>query len=149
MVYFTVASQGSVPGAIKRAYIPSVDDGSNNIAAAVPLDIKYITSPDGIAVDWVGRCVCSNMVSLLQLHFYVILIGNKMVKSVGFNKSGFYCVSEACFMIGICSTYRNLYWADSRLKRLEVALLDGRYRKHLVSTELGHPSAVAVNPRLG
>lgn len=55
MVYFTVASQNSVSGAIKRAYIPSVDDGSNNIGAAVDLDIKYITSPDGIAVDWVGR----------------------------------------------------------------------------------------------
>lgn len=57
MVYFTVASQDSVPGAIKRAYIPSVDDGSNNIGAAVDLGIKYITRPDGIAVDWVGRCV--------------------------------------------------------------------------------------------
>lgn len=57
VVYFTVASQDSVPGAIKRAYIPSIDDGSNNIAAAVDLDIKYITAPDGIAVDWVGRCV--------------------------------------------------------------------------------------------
>uniref|UniRef100_A0AAQ5Z5D7 Low-density lipoprotein receptor-related protein 2 n=1 Tax=Amphiprion ocellaris TaxID=80972 RepID=A0AAQ5Z5D7_AMPOC len=98
MVYFTVAGKDSAPGAIKRAYIPSVDDGSNNIGAAVALDIKYITTPDGIAVDWVGR---------------------------------------------------NLYWADSRLKRLEVAMLDGRYRKHLVKTELGHPSAVAVNPRLG
>lgn len=57
MVYFTVASQDSVPGAIKRAYILSVDDGSNNIGAAVDLGVKYITSPDGIAVDWVGRCV--------------------------------------------------------------------------------------------
>ncbi|TNN65297.1 Low-density lipoprotein receptor-related protein 2 [Liparis tanakae] len=28
-------------------------------------------------------------------------------------------------------------------------MLDGRYRKQLVKTELGHPSAVAVNPRLG
>lgn len=44
---------------------------------------------------------------------------------------------------------RNLYWADSRVKRLEVAMLDGRYRKHLVKTDLGYPSAVAVNPRLG
>ncbi|XP_053722161.1 low-density lipoprotein receptor-related protein 2 [Synchiropus splendidus] len=98
MVYFTVASKDAQPGAIKRAYIPSVDDGSNNIGAAVDLGVKYITKPDGIAVDWVGR---------------------------------------------------NLYWADSQLKRLEVALLDGRYRKHLVTTELGHPSAVAINPRLG
>lgn len=51
----------------------------------------------------------------------------------------------------ICASplYRNLYWADSRVRRLEVAMLDGRYRKHIVKTELGHPSAVAVNPRLG
>lgn len=63
MIYFTVASRDSEAGAIKRAYIPSVDDGSNNIAASVTLDIKYITTPDGIAVDWVGRCVRINMAS--------------------------------------------------------------------------------------
>lgn len=45
--------------------------------------------------------------------------------------------------------HRNLYWADSKLRRIEVALLDGRYRKHLIRSELGYPSAVAVNPRLG
>ena len=55
MVYFTVASTDSIPGAIKRAYLPTVDDGSNNIGAAVDLGVKYITPPDGIAVDWVGR----------------------------------------------------------------------------------------------
>lgn len=63
MVYFTVASQGSERGAIKRAYIPSVDDGSNNIGAAVDLGVKYITSPDGIAVDWVGRSVRTSLSS--------------------------------------------------------------------------------------
>lgn len=57
VVYFTVASQESLPGAIKRAYIPTVDDGNNNIIASVSLDIKYITTPEGIAVDWVGRYV--------------------------------------------------------------------------------------------
>nr|XP_046225254.1 LOW QUALITY PROTEIN: low-density lipoprotein receptor-related protein 2 [Oncorhynchus gorbuscha] len=98
MVYFTVEGKDNAAGAIKRAYIPTVDDNSNNIAAAVDLGIKYITTPDGIAVDWVGR---------------------------------------------------NLYWADSRVKRVEVAMLDGRYRKHLVKTDIDHPSAVAVNPRLG
>ncbi|XP_076154846.1 low-density lipoprotein receptor-related protein 2 [Alosa pseudoharengus] len=98
MVYFTVEGKGSVAGALRRAYLPVVDDQSNNIAAAVTLDVKYIVKPYGIAVDWVGR---------------------------------------------------NLYWADSQVKRLEVALLDGRYRKHLVKTDLGEPGAVAVNPRLG
>lgn len=55
MVYFTVEGSGAVPGAIKRAYLPAVDDHNNNIAAAIDLDIKYITKPYGIAVDWVGR----------------------------------------------------------------------------------------------
>lgn len=63
MVYFTVASEGSTAGAIKRAYIPSVDDGSNNMGASIRLDIDYITTPDGIAVDWVGRCVVDTQVS--------------------------------------------------------------------------------------
>ncbi|XP_030630936.1 low-density lipoprotein receptor-related protein 2 [Chanos chanos] len=98
VVYFTVEGKDSSPGGIKRAYLPTVDDHSNNIAAAVDLDIKYLTKPNGIAVDWVGR---------------------------------------------------NLYWVDSKLRRLEVAMLDGRYRKHLVKTDLGEPNAVAVNPRLG
>lgn len=65
MVYFTVASEGSTAGAIKRAYIPSVDDGSNNMGASIRLDIDYITTPDGIAVDWVGRCVVDTQVSCL------------------------------------------------------------------------------------
>ena len=55
MVYFTVEGKGSEAGALKRAYLPTVDDQSNNIAAAVTLDIKYIVKPYGIAVDWVGR----------------------------------------------------------------------------------------------
>ncbi|XP_051771492.1 low-density lipoprotein receptor-related protein 2 [Ctenopharyngodon idella] len=98
VVYFTVEGSGALPGAIKRAYLPAVDDHNNNIAAAVDLDIKYITKPYGIAVDWVGR---------------------------------------------------NLYWADAQLKRLEVAMLDGRYRKHLIKNDLEQPTSVAVNPRLG
>ncbi|XP_059387967.1 low-density lipoprotein receptor-related protein 2 [Carassius carassius] len=98
MVYFTIEGHGALPGAIKRAYLPAVDDHNNNIAVAVKLDIKYITKPYGIAVDWVGR---------------------------------------------------NLYWTDAQLKRLEVAFLDGRYRKHLIKTDLQEPNSVAVNPHLG
>ena len=66
MVYFTVASTDSIPGAIKRAYLPTVDDGSNNIGAAVDLGVKYITTPDGIAVDWVGRWGGSAMMNEYQ-----------------------------------------------------------------------------------
>uniref|UniRef100_W5N103 Low-density lipoprotein receptor-related protein 2 n=1 Tax=Lepisosteus oculatus TaxID=7918 RepID=W5N103_LEPOC len=43
---------------------------------------------------------------------------------------------------------RNLYWADAGKKRIEVALLDGRYRKHLIKSGIDEPTALAVNPRL-
>lgn len=136
MVYFTVASEASVAGAIKRAYIPSVDDGSNNMGASITLDIDYITSPDGIAVDWVGRSVADT-----QLW---------RALSVTDHQERFICTAyNFLHTFVLLFRCRNLYWADSKLQRLEVALLDGRYRKHLVKTDLGHPSAVALNPRLG
>uniref|UniRef100_A0A452F8B2 Low-density lipoprotein receptor-related protein 2 n=1 Tax=Capra hircus TaxID=9925 RepID=A0A452F8B2_CAPHI len=44
---------------------------------------------------------------------------------------------------------RHIYWSDARRQRIEVAELDGRYRKWLISTELGQPAAIVVNPKLG
>lgn len=144
MVYFTVASEGSAAGAIKRAYIPSVDDGSNNLGASVTLDIDYVTSPDGIAVDWVGRCVAEAHLShLTRLCSFTSFIIYRLLRDLLVQGTDFF------FNFYLTSHCRNLYWADSKLQRLEVSLLDGRYRKHLVKTDLGHPSAVALNPRLG
>lgn len=85
MVYFTVASKDTLPGAIKRAYIPSVDDGSNNVGAAVDLDIKYITRPDGIAVDWVGRCVRSVLTGVPSVLWRIGLKHNLSVETISFN----------------------------------------------------------------
>ncbi|XP_023355035.1 low-density lipoprotein receptor-related protein 2 isoform X2 [Sarcophilus harrisii] len=44
---------------------------------------------------------------------------------------------------------RHIYWSDASTNRIEVAKLDGRYRKWLVSTQLDQPAAVVVNPKLG
>nr|XP_032807603.1 low-density lipoprotein receptor-related protein 2-like isoform X3 [Petromyzon marinus] len=44
---------------------------------------------------------------------------------------------------------RLLYWTDEGAGRVEVALLDGRYRTQIVSTNLQQPSALALNPVLG
>jgi len=33
------------------------DDHGNNPVKEVDLDLRYISSPDGIAVDWIGRFV--------------------------------------------------------------------------------------------
>uniref|UniRef100_F7CLL4 Low-density lipoprotein receptor-related protein 2 n=1 Tax=Monodelphis domestica TaxID=13616 RepID=F7CLL4_MONDO len=44
---------------------------------------------------------------------------------------------------------RHIYWSDASTNRIEVAKLDGRYRKWLISTQLDQPAAVVVNPKLG
>ncbi|XP_045414697.1 low-density lipoprotein receptor-related protein 2 [Lemur catta] len=98
VVYYTVRGQGSKFGAIKRAYIPNFESGSNNLVQKVDLKLKYIMQPDGLAVDWVGR---------------------------------------------------HIYWSDAKNQRIEVAKLDGRYRKWLITSSLDQPAAVAVNPKLG
>ncbi|ELW62291.1 Low-density lipoprotein receptor-related protein 2 [Tupaia chinensis] len=98
IVYYTVLGQDSRFGAIKRAYIPNFESGSNNLVQEVDLGLKYVMQPDGLAVDWVGR---------------------------------------------------HIYWSDVKNQRIEVAKLDGRYRKWLITTQLDQPSAIVVNPKLG
>ncbi|XP_058520574.1 low-density lipoprotein receptor-related protein 2 [Ochotona princeps] len=98
VVYYTVLAQGSEFGAIKRAYIPNFESGSNNLIHEEDLGLKYIMQPDGLAVDWVGR---------------------------------------------------HIYWSDAKNQRIEVARLDGRYRKWLITTQLDQPATIVVNPKLG
>nr|XP_008195317.2 PREDICTED: LOW QUALITY PROTEIN: prolow-density lipoprotein receptor-related protein 1 [Tribolium castaneum] len=43
----------------------------------------------------------------------------------------------------------NLYWVESNLDQIEVAKLDGRFRRTLVAGEMESPRAVAVDPRDG
>ncbi|KPP76751.1 low-density lipoprotein receptor-related protein 2-like, partial [Scleropages formosus] len=43
----------------------------------------------------------------------------------------------------------HIYWTDSGTNRIEVAKLDGRYRKWLIHTDLDQPAAIVVNPALG
>ncbi|XP_031410157.1 low-density lipoprotein receptor-related protein 2-like [Meleagris gallopavo] len=43
----------------------------------------------------------------------------------------------------------HLYWTDAGTNRIEVAKLDGRYRKWLIFSLLDQPAAIAVNPKRG
>ncbi|XP_048340432.1 low-density lipoprotein receptor-related protein 2 [Sphaerodactylus townsendi] len=98
IVYYSILGRGAEFGSIKRAYIPTFESGGNNPVKEVDLNLKYLVSPVGLAVDWVGR---------------------------------------------------HLYWTDAGTNRVEVAKLDGRYRKWLVYTLLDQPAAIAINPKLG
>ncbi len=44
---------------------------------------------------------------------------------------------------------RNIYFTDAERRTIEVASLDGKFRKVLVSTDLRNPRGIAVDPRDG
>ena len=42
-----------------------------------------------------------------------------------------------------------LYWTDYLFERIEVAKIDGSYRKTLFTTEVYNPRGIAVDPKSG
>ena len=43
----------------------------------------------------------------------------------------------------------NLYWTDADTDKIEVARLDGRYRRVVISSNLHHPRAIVLCPQNG
>lgn len=100
MLYWT----DSYEKTIKRAFLPNLTDVSAGIGFPQNLELKGLTKPNAIAVDWVGRTI---------------------------------------------------YWMDSDLSstrpkgRIFVSLIDGRYRRTLLSSNLERPTSMAVDPDMG
>lgn len=100
MLYWT----DSYEKTIKRAFLPNLTDVSAGIGFPQNLELKGLTKPNAIAVDWVGRTI---------------------------------------------------YWMDTDLSstrpkgRIFVSLIDGRYRKTLLSSNLERPTSMAVDPDMG
>lgn len=74
------------------------------------------------------------------------LAGNSTTLKLSHGRGFLFCVWAQCLP---ASVYRHIYWTDSGTNRIEVAKLDGRYRKWLIYTGLDQPAAIAVNPSLG
>lgn len=103
------------------------NDNGNNPVKEVDMNLRYIANPDGIAVDWVGGYIQKN---------------DSTIEEVALNVVQLLSMCSSCF-------YRHIYWTDSGTNRIEVAKLDGRYRKWLIHTDLDQPAAIVVNPSLG
>lgn len=44
---------------------------------------------------------------------------------------------------------KNLYWVESNLDQIEVAKLNGSFRRTLVAGDMESPRAISVDPRYG
>jgi low density lipoprotein-related protein 2 len=53
VVYWTVRGRGTQFGSIKRASMTTLSDDGNNPVKEVDLNLRYVTDPEGLAVDWI------------------------------------------------------------------------------------------------
>jgi len=44
---------------------------------------------------------------------------------------------------------QNLYWVESNLDQIEVARLNGSFRRTLIAGDMESPRAIALDPRFG
>ncbi|XP_027721928.1 low-density lipoprotein receptor-related protein 2 isoform X3 [Vombatus ursinus] len=111
--------------------------------------IDYDWDPEGIGLSVIYYTVLgqgSDFGSIKRAYIPTFdSSGNNPVKEVDLNLK--YIVRPDG--IAVDWVGRHIYWSDASTNRIEVAKLDGRYRKWLVSTQLDQPAAVVVNPKLG
>lgn len=43
----------------------------------------------------------------------------------------------------------NLYWVESNMDQIEVAKLNGSYRRTLITSHMKNPRAISLDPRVG
>ncbi|XP_068936741.1 low-density lipoprotein receptor-related protein 2 isoform X2 [Petaurus breviceps papuanus] len=111
--------------------------------------IDYDWDPEGIGLSVIYYTVLgqgSDFGSIKRAYIPTFdSSGNNPVKEVDLNLK--YIVRPDG--IAVDWVGRHIYWSDASTNRIEVAKLDGRYRKWLVFTQLDQPAAVVVNPKLG
>ncbi|MED6276189.1 Low-density lipoprotein receptor- protein 2 [Characodon lateralis] len=119
-------------------------DNAENIHA-----LDYLWDPDGeglSVVYWTVLGRGSQFGSIKRAYMTTFNdYGNNPVKEVDLNLR-YIAKPEG---IAVDWVGRHIYWTDSGTNRIEVAKLDGRYRKWLIHTDLDQPAAIVVNPSLG
>jgi len=102
--------------------MPNQNDIEHGVGFPQSLDMKGLTKPTDIAIDWVGR---------LELHVEEVYSSNNVI------------VFRNIYWMDVDRS-------GSKPKgRIFASLLDGRYRKAVINDGLGMPTALAVNPELG
>lgn len=103
------------------------------------------------------RMELNNVVALdfdyAEQRLYFADVGNKSIARMHVNGSNLQVLvrHETHGLEGLAIDWvgRKLYWLDRTSKRLDVAELDGRWRKTLLAGRMSDPRAIAVHPGIG
>lgn len=131
---------------IKRAYIPNLKDLKHGSEYPQSLDIKYISKPTDIAVDWVAGNLywCDNDVSVSTTktrgQILVSLLDGRYKRSLVSSNL------ERPTSIALSPENGLILWTDAGvMPKIEKAWMDGTKRKVLVNEKLGFPSGIVID----
>lgn len=131
---------------IKRAYLPDLKDPKHGSEYAQSLDIKYVSKPTDIAVDFVGKNLywCDNDISISSTkargQILVSLLDGRYKRSLVNSHL------ERPTSIALLPEKGLMFWTDAGLSpKIEFAWMDGSKRKVLVNEKLGFPSGITVD----
>ncbi|TWW80779.1 Low-density lipoprotein receptor-related protein 2 [Takifugu flavidus] len=158
VVYWTVLGRGSEFGSIKRAHMTTFNDYGNNPVKEVDLNLRYVSRPDGIALDWVGRHIYwtdsgTNRIEVAKLDgrmMYWTDWGRKPRIEMAWMDGQHREVlvdEDLGWPTGLTVDYLNgnrIYWCDLKENSIESMKPDGTDRKVVISGDIGHPYSLDV-----
>lgn len=140
MIYWT----DSYDKKIKRAYIPDQTNPEHGVGFPQSLDLKGLSKPTDIAVDWAGRNLywvdVDRSGSKPKARIYSSLLDGRYRRAVIVNGL------EIPTSIALDPEMGSMFWTDSgTVPRIETSWMDGSHRKIIIGDKLEFPSGITID----
>lgn len=131
--------------AIKRAILPEINDPSHGNGFPQNLNLKSISQPVDIAIDWIGRNLY--WIDINQNNFprpkgkiYVSKLDGRYKKTIVPNGL------ERPTSLVVDPEIGYMFWTDAGSSpKIEKAWMDGTKRRIIINEKLGYPSAITID----